>query len=701
MARIEQLLTEIADPALRRDLEKEVAQLKDRLDFGLVFERHHPESVLLGRCIGVREGDLVQLRKEPKNKTRYRVAELKKNKAVVAGPEGESQIVAVEDLLVVKDFGDPIYPSLTSVGAVNQGGDGDPHVVINGENFHALQMLAFTHAGHADVIYIDPPYNTGARDWKYNNDYVDQNDRYRHSKWLAFMERRLRLAGRLLAPNGVLICAIDEKEYLRLGLLLEQVFRGRRIQMVSSLINPAHQSRPGAGFGRNDEYLFFVMSGKAAPRRTILSREWVTDKGRTYTGTARWDLLRRSGASGSARSDSPGGFYPIYVDPDGPKFVKIGDPLPEGKSKPLAVKGAVAVLPIRKNGTEGRWQLSTTKLREYTDQGRVMITGDKAKGFVISYLKPGEYDKVLNGEYPIDGHNPDGSLRIGTDADEEGNVIAVPASQWRIPSHDSTQYGSRLLAKFLPDGQFPYPKSLYAVRDAIRFFVADNKDALIIDFFAGSGTTLHATMLLNAEDEGRRRSILITNNDVGEKQAKKFNKEGLFEGDEKYEAHGIFESVTRPRTEAAITGKIKGGKPVIGSYLEGRKVADGFPENVEFFSLDYLDPDRVELGLELDALHSLMWLIAGAQGGHPDSFDADAAFFISQRGGYAVLFDILALPDFIAAIRELEDVRHLFLITDDQDAFTEMTGRLGPGRQTQMVPRNYLAKCRLNTRQPL
>src|SRR4051794_18092287 len=139
MARIEQLLTEIADPVLRRDLEKEVAQLKDRLDFGLVFERHHPESVLLGRCIGVRVGDLVQLRKEPGNKKRYRVIDLKKKTAVLADSEGESRTVPVQDLLVVKDIGDPIYPSLTSVGAVREGGDRDPHLVISGENFHALQ----------------------------------------------------------------------------------------------------------------------------------------------------------------------------------------------------------------------------------------------------------------------------------------------------------------------------------------------------------------------------------------------------------------------------------------------------------------------------------------------------------------------------------------------------------------------------------
>ena len=147
----------------------------------------------------------------------------------------------------VAEYDQPIYAGLKETGRVERGGDKPYQVVINGENYHALETLAFAYTGKVDCIYIDPPYNTGARDWKYNNDYVDGSDAYRHSKWLAFMERRLKLAKQLLNPNdSVLIVTIDEKEYLRLGLLLEQVFRGERIQMVSSVINPAGVSRSWA-----------------------------------------------------------------------------------------------------------------------------------------------------------------------------------------------------------------------------------------------------------------------------------------------------------------------------------------------------------------------------------------------------------------------------------------------------------------------
>ncbi len=145
---------------------------------------------------------------------------------------------------MIADFREPIYPGLRSTETVEQGGGKPFHLVINGENFHVLEALTFAHRGRVDCIYIDPPYNTRDKDWKYNNDYVDSDDAYRHSKWLAMMERRLLVARELLKPdNSVLIVTIDEKEYLRLGLLLQQIFVGQKIQMVSSVINGQGSAR--------------------------------------------------------------------------------------------------------------------------------------------------------------------------------------------------------------------------------------------------------------------------------------------------------------------------------------------------------------------------------------------------------------------------------------------------------------------------
>ena len=181
----------------------------------------------------------------------------------------EKEEIPAEDLVCVAQFGEPIYPYLKLVDSVRNGGDSDPwHTLIEADNYHALQLLEYLYAGKVDCIYIDPPYNTGARDWKYNNHYVDSNDAYRHSKWLSMMKKRLKLAGKLMNPDdSVLLVTIDEKEYLHLGCLLEELFPDARIQMISTMINPANVARAGE-FGRSGEYIFCVMQG-----RRLLSRE--------------------------------------------------------------------------------------------------------------------------------------------------------------------------------------------------------------------------------------------------------------------------------------------------------------------------------------------------------------------------------------------------------------------------------------------
>lgn len=175
----------------------------------------------------------------------------------------EKEEIPVDDLVCVAQFGEPIYPYLKPIDSVCNAPDSDLwHTLIEADNYHALQLLEYLYAGKVDCIYIDPPYNTGAKDWKYNNDYVDGADAYRHSKWLSFMEKRLKIAKRLLNPDAsVLIVTIDEKEYLHLGCLLEELFADARIQMVSSVISSQGSTRDGL-FSRADEYLFFVFLGE-------------------------------------------------------------------------------------------------------------------------------------------------------------------------------------------------------------------------------------------------------------------------------------------------------------------------------------------------------------------------------------------------------------------------------------------------------
>ena len=457
--------------------------------------------------------------------------------------------------------------------------------IIEGDNLQALYLLEKTHKGKVDCIYIDPPYNTGARDWKYNNDYVDGNDVYRHSKWLSMMKNRLHLAKTLLNPmDSVLIVTIDEKEYLRLGCLLEEMFPTARVQMISTMINPANVAK-AKEFGRSGEYIFFVMLGEAAPQRVKVSREWVSSKGRTHTGNVRWDLLKRSGTN-AERKHSPKGFYPIYVNPETGKIENVGSPLPPGVSDAPKVDGLVAILPIRQNGTEGNWQWSSSTFLERMAQGRVRIGGNKQRGFTVYILKDGEYEKITKGEFTIIGHGINHEI-IVEDNDTE-YVMATPGDIWKIASHDATQYGSRLLGNIFGDRRFTFPKSLYAVKDCLYFLTANKPNAVIVDFFAGSGTTMHAVNLLNAEDGGQRTCIMVTNNEISAEEEKAFNAQGIEKGSEEWESHGIAKYVTWPRTICSINGVDVNGKALKGEYLGSDiPMANGFNANVKFFKCDW------------------------------------------------------------------------------------------------------------------
>lgn len=697
MSRLSDLLRAASqlDPQLAKDLEEEIQPLQKRLPFGLNFERHAPEAVeLAGHKI--RKGSKVRIL-PPRgaggqgDRRLWRVESIADGEAVLSTPASEdveTSTVSLDDLLLVAEFRDRIYPGLRPDGEVARGGDKPFHTVINGENFHVLEQLTFTHEKAVDAIYIDPPYNTGARDWKYNNDYVEGDDLYRHSKWLAFMERRLKLAKRLLKPaNAVLIVSIDEKEYLRLGLLLEQTFPEADIQMVSSQINPAASARMGS-FGRVDEYIYFVRLGGAVAQRVALSREWVSSKGRTHTGAPRWDMLRRSGG-GARRQDSPGGFYPIYVDPAGPRVKAVGPPLPAGVSDAPLVEGAVAVLPLRKDGSEGRWMWSSQEFERRLAQGRVRISGNARRGFVVSILKDGEYAKIVDGEYTPTGQGPDGSLTF--ERDETDLVRAVPGTQWRISSHDATQYGSRLLRdSLLPGREFPFPKSLYAVEDALRFFIADNPDAVVVDFFAGSGTTAHAVMRLNKQYGGSRQCISVTNNEVSAEEQGKLRAQGLRPGDPEWEQWGICDYITKPRIRAAITGATATGEPIKGEYrfVDEFPIADGFAENAAFFTLTYESPFMVSTDRAFAAIAPMLWLRAGARGARIDS--VDQGFEVVDS--YGVLRDLDQAAEFVDALRERDGIRIAYIVTDDEGRYQQVASEL-PHIETVRLYEDYLRNC--------
>ena len=587
MAALDDLISQIPDKSLRERIRAEMKRANHQKKFGLVFEEHLPEATPLydipvkrGSVVATKDGQVTDI---------YYVEKIEDGQAACFHKATKERVVLPVDALVcVAQFGEPIYPYLQPLDTVCNAPDSDLwHTLIEADNYHALQLLEYLYAGKVDCIYIDPPYNTGARDWKYNNDYVDNNDQYRHSKWLSFMQKRLKIAKRLLNPkDSVLIVTIDEKEYLHLGCLLEEMFPEARMQMVSSCIMPGGVSR-GNEFGRSDEYIYFMKLGSATPAALQLSDEWLGGVKSTSRSKVHWEGLLRTGTN-NMRSDRPNLFYPVLISEDGKKFLGVGNPLKitDDRHSYIPPEGAVAIFPIHTDQTEGCWRISREKLLELYNAHVVRLGGFTPRGMAINYLKQGEYAKVLNGTYKIKGIKEDNSYDLD---DAEYKPSFVPSTQWTISSHDASRHGSGLLRKIFGDKAFSFPKSLYAEHDTIRF-VANKPNALVIDFFAGSGTTMHAVNLLNAEDGGHRRCIMVTNNEVSDAEAKEMSQRGLKPGDEEWEKLGIARYVTWPRTVCSIKGENIKGEPLKDNYIGSDiPMADGFKANAAFFKLGFLD----------------------------------------------------------------------------------------------------------------
>jgi len=337
------------------------------------------------------------------------------------------------------------------------------NTLIEGDNYQSLSVLNYTHKGKVDVIYIDPPYNTGAKDWKYNNDYVDKEDTYRHSKWLSFMSKRLQLAKNLLKPeSGVLICTIDDNENATLGLVLQELFPSHEIVGVIIVHNPAGVQ--GKNFSYTHETAYFVF-----PKNNKCIGTTSRDK----------DLISplRDWGGTSARKLAKTCFYPIIIKDE--KIVGFGDVCPQDFHPKLSnitqTDGSIYIYPIDKHGIERKWVYSRSSSEKNIHQLSV---------------------KKINGEFVIIRKKTSFTYR----------------TVWDDKKYYANIFGSKLLNDILPD-KFPFPKSLYAVEDCIKAVIHDKTDSVILDFFAGSGTTGHAVMELNKQDGGKRRFILCTNNE--------------------------------------------------------------------------------------------------------------------------------------------------------------------------------------------
>ena len=695
MAAINDLIGQIQDPELREKIEREVSKLAKQKKFGLVFEEHLPECTPL-YDVPVRRGRMVA-RKTGKVNDTYVVLKLDGDTAVCLPKDGgDAQMIPLAELVTVAEFGEPIYPYLKPMDTVCNAPDSDLwHTLIEADNYHALQLLEYLYAGKVDCIYIDPPYNTGARDWKYNNDYVDGADTYRHSKWLSFMQKRLKLAKKLLNPkDSVLIVTIDEKEYLHLGCLLEELFPEARIQMISVAIHSSGVAR--SEFSRTDEYYFYVFLGSASPTAIQLGEEWKSDGIKRQDGV-RWESMLRSGNNGR-RIDRPNLFYPAFFDPASKNFMGFGEPIPLGVAGKdyVAPNGWIAVLPYASDGSEACWRISASKALELKQQGAFDWGTYKGNNTTLKYLKPGELGKIQRGEYCIQGYKDNGAMIISSD---NYSPKWIPGTQWHVTTHQAGGVGgSVLIKKILNDKRFDFPKSIYAVQDSIRFCVSNKPNALIVDFFAGSGTTLHAVNLLNAEDNGHRRCIMVTNNEVSAEEAKALTAQGYQPGDPEWEKLGIARYVTWPRTVCSIEGHDINDKPLKGNYLgSDRPMADGFQANAAFFKLGFLDKNAIALGRQFREMLPTLWMKAGACGPCP-VLDGDEmpAMLVLPENRFAVLIEESAFTAFEDAIREHPQISTIYIVTDYEAGYRAMS-RSFEGKQTYQLYRDYLDNFRINT----
>ena len=805
MAAIDDLIAQIEDKALRQRLRDEASRITKKRTFGLVFEDHLPEltPIYNGKVrrhskVALREGPLTEL---------WRVLSVRSGEARCRRiSNGEVRSIQVDDLVVACQFGDPIYPSLVPVDRVQNGPNAAAwHTLIEADNYHALQLLDYLYAGQVDCIYIDPPYNSRARDWKYNNDYVDDNDRWRHSKWLAMMQRRLVLAKRLLVPEtGVLIVTIDEHEMHHLRSLLAKIFPEFYIQMVTAVINPKGVTQ--GRFSRVEEYAVYCF-GKGA---------FVPDSSDNLLNIPepkrkpRWKGLLRSGTN-ARRVDRKNMFYPVLIDEEKGMVVDAGDPLPFDQDPSLGekIKGYAAAWPIRTDKSFGNWGVGAPALRQLIRKGYVSCGkyDEKRRTFGITYISGLSQERIETGEIVITGRDARTNVVNIEFTSTKNRVIKTV---WHRTRHDAGAYGSGFVQQVLSGTRFPFPKSVYSVKDALAAVVTHRKDALILDFFSGSGTTLNAVHLLNLEDNGRRQCIMVTNNEVSVEEAKELRKQGYQPGNAGWERRGICQSVTWPRSKYTILGKRDDGSELEGGYLTGRHtekeeprtirqaaftsiidlntltkkkqlvafidgipqslvkkdsafvvsekysksilfddsqadawlealedqehitdffvvtaskatfenlkvrihgllgpmivleeekrpLREGFSANLEYFRLNFLEKDHVALGRQFREILPILWLRSGAVGSRPE-FPTNRpipAMLLPKGNSFAVLVDETKFPDFVNRLTDRNNLTHVYLVTNSEEAFQEMSGQLKFPNVIQLY-RDYLENFVIN-----
>lgn len=672
------LLDRIDDPRLRVDIAAHVALLRRSRRFGLVFDRHLPEAARLPK-MKPRAGDRVARRDEADTST-WRVLGFTDRTRSTARlqpltwsghqwqEDGDPAQVSTADVVVVRDHGESIHPGLVLYDRLERGQANAPtHIAIEGENLHALQLLKATHGpaagdgrhGLVDLVYIDPPYNTGNKSWIYNDRYVDAQDQSKSSKWLSFMERRLRAAKPLLKDTGVVIAAIGDDEHHRLRMLMDQVFGAENF--ISDVVWQGGRKNDSRYVSNGADYmLVYAKDETAMALREVRWREskpgvdriraaarkaWAADENADAATASlkQWfsGLKLDDEARGSAhysfvddQSGRPGEpYFPDNMRSPNPRPNLQYDLVHPVTGKPCN---------MHPNG----WVYSRATMDSLLSRGRIRFGKDES-------TRP--------------------NLKRYLDENDDWVALSSFVQDRRV--------SARHLKDVFNDKRFPNPKDHNVLARWIN--LAAPSDAVILDFFGGSGSTMEAVLRLNEQDSGMRQCILVTNNELAHKDAAALRKAGHHPGDEPFEAKGVFRHVAHPRIKTVVTGVREDGS----TYGE-----DGLAANVAFYILTQLDPGQVRRGREFAAIAPILWMQAGGLG---PVIDVEADDF-TLTDTYGVLFNSGERRAFAEKVTQVMP-KVVFIVTDSRAAYRDITSSLPSDVRTHQLYESYLSNFEVNT----
>lgn len=411
----------------------------------------------------------------------------------------------------------PILTEVKERAIISEDPDAPNHILIEGDNLEALTALTYTHSGKIDVIYIDPPYNTGNKDFVYNDTFVDSEDSFRHSKWLSFMSKRLRIAKRLMSDKGVLFISIDDNEQAQLKLLCDEIFGAENY--ISSIPWHSRQSlQNDTDLSINHEYILAVAKNRRKSNRRLKK------------------------ANASIWYDQDGFvFFPISVD--GGKYSNPdNDPRGPWKADPMDAPH------IRPNLT---YPITNpiTGVQHLPPRGRC---------WRISQEK---YASALADNRILFGKNGTSRPQMKVFLNEQVEFGSIAHSWFEAEKYGTATHGSKeLQGIFGGDKVFTSPKPTSLISNILSLVSIPDRPITVLDFFAGSGTTLHATMQLNAEDGGSRKCILVTNNE-----------------------NHICEEVTYERNKRVINGYVKPNGEEVGGLTHN---------TLRYYKTDFVGRER-------------------------------------------------------------------------------------------------------------